>query len=915
MAKKQITSRSSYDEIKTANDQLRAAEVEYKEVVESWPKASTLGLGAPGPGDYYINPTNNSPMTLSNWDTVKANIAAKYDYVDYGMPPTTTSSNEINIAPTQFFVNGLGNNTQTSFDSTKSQTIASDDAYRAPTTVTPAVNQPGNNPNAAKTNQTTNIESTNNQTAIQNPNVTSDTQTSTNTTQKELSESEKSVATQEQVKAQNTGTGVVDTNPNTSSTTANSGRLDNTNKTIGTVGQNDDAAKPSKGNIGQQPTAGSADSAFNGISTTPDPGRTGTGGTTIGTNQSITVAPQAAGTPNNPQVEVRSNVLHNYVNWTYKIGLYMLSTDVYNKLIASGDITAEAKEHPILVSGGFPRKSSSQIPQGDYYIDELRFTSIIGNQSAAAATHNIDLEMTIVEPYGAQLIGDLSILGDQLNKDMTLAEIPYLLEIDFTGYKDDGTPVESILKDGKKYIPVRLIQMDMKLESAGARYTFQMVPYSLFALSPRYAVVPKVATVMGRTFSEVIGEGPNGLIGQLNKASQELVTKDGHQRYADKYQVKIYSFSKDGTQNQDLENSPVAFPTAAGQATIPKNRPFNNVDRPPGDTQTQSYTFEPNSLIISAIKTLVYASEYFPQKMTPNAPNSQTDSPAELIKIIPHIEINTNEWDDLRNEYSKTITYHVFNNLLWGENFEYGGIAPIKQWGYSKIYNYLFTGKNDDIINCDIAFNLVYYTKITPDRKETGITRNDINTNYELTKGKITPNRIANPTFKSTTTEKNAPSDNFRYVNATLAANYADLKMNNSYGDMIQVDLEIIGDPEWIPQDASVRGGPFKIGDYTTKLDSHGSISIDVAGVYVKLQFKTPRDYNDAKGTMDITKDQSLVGGVYRVIQVQNIFAGGKFISILNMNKIPNQEDNEKPSTAGYGGGINANPGQFGGPR
>ena len=365
MAKKQITSRSSPGEIKIANEQLRAAEVEYKSTVDSWPKASDYGL-ASGANDYYINPTNNSPMTVSNWSTVKSNIAAKYDYVDYGQAPQPISQpgqpTEINIGNDQFFVSGL-NDTKTTYSPEASTTISPDDAYKAPTTVQPIVNQPGNNPNAAKVNQNADAASSG-QTAIQSPSVTPDNQTSVTTTQKELSQSEKAVATQEQTN--NTGTGVVNTNPNTVPTTAASGgQLSNPGSTEQAIGQTDDVDRISKGQIGRGSNTTNADGVTNAIDATPDPGRTGDGGVTVGTMQSIKVAPQSAGTPNNPKVEVRPNILHNYVNWTYKIGLYMLSADVYNSIVQSGDILPEAKEHPIAVSGGYQRTANAGNLEGD----------------------------------------------------------------------------------------------------------------------------------------------------------------------------------------------------------------------------------------------------------------------------------------------------------------------------------------------------------------------------------------------------------------------------------------------------------------------------------------------------------------------------------------------------------------------
>jgi archaellum component FlaG (FlaF/FlaG flagellin family) len=129
--------------------------------------------------------------------------------------------------------------------------------------------------------------------------------------------------------------------------------------------------------------------------------------------------------------------------------------------------------------------------------------------------------------------------------------------------------------------------------------------------------------------------------------------------------------------------------------------------------------------------------------------------------------------------------------------------------------------------------------------------------------------------------------------------------MNNSHADMIVVDMRIIGDPDWIPQDSSIRGGEISVGDITTKLDNWGSIAVDVAGVYAKLQLRNPIDYNDNNGLMNLTEDKSLVGGVYQIITVENLFEGGKYTCNLKMNKIPNQTENRKPTTNTNTSGTN----------
>lgn len=891
MAKKQITDRSSAAERQKAAEQLRAAEQEYKTYVDSWPKASSVGLAQPGPADYYIDPRDNSPMTLSKFNTLRENIASQYDYVDYGSPPQAApvagKPLEIAIGGERFFVQGLNDQTPASKD-VKAAPIASDDAYRPPVVVQPNANPAGTNPGAARPDSSSTLD-TSGQTAPQAPGVEPTTQSPNSVTQIDKAQAEKSVATQEQDKAQSTGTGIIENDGNNRPTNNRPGRLSDEYQTFDSVGQNDDKGKLPRGQVTQQ---GGGGTSSGGIYVTPDPGREGAGGVTVGTNQLASVPPQAAGTKNNPSVPVTPNVLHNYVNWTYKIGFYMLDVSNYNTVVAGGDPTSGSGKFPIAVSGGYARGQAGAIDlQGDVYIDSLRFTSIIGNRQAGAATNNIDLEMQLIEPYGASLVGELAILAQQINPSVNLSEIPYLLEIDFTGYKDDGSPIKSILEDSgkkKKFIPVKVLSIDMKLEAAGARYTLQMVPYSLFAYTTRYGNIPKETWVYGETVDDILGTSSTGLIGRLNAIEKEKVEKDKTQEFPDVYDIRFYSFNKSGTNTGEMPTSKVAYPTEGGPATILKNRKIDE-NKP----TKQGYTIKAGTVIKEAIKDLVMVSEYFNLRMRPNQPNSSKE-PAELIKVIPVIKLQP-KWDRIRNEFPKEITFHVTNTLLFGEIYPYAGQAPLEDWGYPKEYNYIFTGKNDDILNLDIEFNLLYYQNFFPDLKENSIIKTDAKATVEKAPASSTSAQgIAAAAVKAGAIASYAPGETSRYINSQLAAEFMDLKMNNSNADLINLDMSIIGDPDWIPQDASVRGGNIIVANGERK-DSKGSIAIDVAGVYVKLQLRTPRDYNDATGLMDLQQDKTLVGGVYQVITVENQFQSGKFTCMLNMIKVPKQEENKKP--------------------
>jgi len=882
MAKKEITATSSPAEVRTAYEQLAKAQQEYQEALNLLKNSQ----GIP------VNPRDGKPLTAQQEYRIATEIASNYDYVAAGNDPGSFETG-INIGGDTFAVKGLKNSSKTTLPAESKTTVNQDDAFPATNTVRPEVvpnkNPKTNNPNQPKIDQSIASEAAP-VPATSAPQVQPSPEANTNTVgNTDASQAGKALENNRLQGTQNQS-GIVNQNPNELPVTNNlPGRLSDEYLKEPAIADN-----RKKGNIDDAASIarpmGTAIGGFTDINETfPDAGSSAAGVVAIGTTGSINNPPKAAGTKNNPMVPISPNVLHNYVNWTYKIGFYMLDVVNYNNVVSGGDADSSSGKYPIAVSGGYKRGQAGSIDlQGDVYIDSLRFTSVIGNRKSGSGTNNIDLEMQLVEPYGASLIGELAILANQINPNVNLAEIPYLLEIDFTGYKDDGSIVTSILKDSgkrKKVIPVKVLSIDMKLESAGARYTLTMVPYSLFAYTSRYGSIPKDEAMYGGTVEEILGKGVTGLIGRLNAIENEKVEKDKTQQFPDVYDIKFYSFNKAGTNTNEMAQSKVAYPTEGGPATIIKNR---KIDK--NEPDKQDYSIKAGTVLKEAIKDLVMASEYFNLKMKPNEPNSSKE-PAELIKVIPVIKLQ-NKWDNIRNEFPKEITFHVTNTLLFGEIYPYAGQAPLEDWGYPKEYNYLFTGKNTDIINVDLEFNLLYYQNFFPDLKENSIIKTDATAATERTPAVSTALQgIAASAVKAGPIQSSAPNESSRYINAQVAAEFFDLKMNNSNADLINLDMTIIGDPDWIPQDASVRGGTIAVANNERK-DKNGSIAIDVAGVYVKLQLRTPRDYNDTTGLMDLQQDKSLVGGVYQIITVENQFDRGTYKCILNMVKVPKQEEN-----------------------
>jgi hypothetical protein len=128
-------------------------------------------------------------------------------------------------------------------------------------------------------------------------------------------------------------------------------------------------------------------------------------------------------------------------------------------------------------------------------------------------------------------------------------------------------------------------------------------------------------------------------------------------------------------------------------------------------------------------------------------------------------------------------------------------------------------------------------------------------------------------------------------------------------GDMINLKLQILGDPEFIKQDdvfispiaVAGIGKPYNPDDQY--LPGSRSLNLDRGQVYCWVTFRTPTDFNDATGMFDLNGKQkysvSEFSGYYQVIDVTNEFRGGKFTQTLSLVRFTNQDAiNQGPASS-----------------
>jgi len=297
------------------------------------------------------------------------------------------------------------------------------------------------------------------------------------------------------------------------------------------------------------------------------------------------------------------------------------------------------------------------------------------------------------------------------------------------------------------------------------------------------------------------------------------------------------------------------------------------------------------------------------------ADNKPSAKNIKWYKLVPTVELK--DFDIIRNNYSKTVNYAIlpYNAAnKFHPNFPQTTGKDVEKQ-IVREYNYLYTGKNQDILRIDIDFDTSYYTQITTYKEQ--VARSGTNLASDEN-DKTTPENLQAPANKATAkitpqTYEITGSD-VKASGLNTATNpeekiVFDLKNSlytRSRGDNLNIKIQILGDPDFIKQD-DIYYNPVSE-EYQTIIANRGTAPIvkdgtaagqiifDSEEVYVKLNFKNFVDIDDKIGIQNKqtvlrngrTTDGSF-SGIYRVMKVQNEFAKGQFTQTLELIRMPDE--------------------------
>jgi hypothetical protein len=222
-----------------------------------------------------------------------------------------------------------------------------------------------------------------------------------------------------------------------------------------------------------------------------------------------------------------SNILHNFTGYTYKISLFLLTSDDYNKLAQEPSVF-NPKYLLVSSGGGVPvdalASGTNWHPdfQEDFYFDNLTFKTVVGLNSRSKSSNMMDIKFALVEPYGMSLLDRLLSACQTTCDCPNYVDQPYLLQIDFLANPTEANTfgISSHLIDRKR-VAIKFNEFKIKPGINGTTYNITARPYNHTAFDMSSASVPVNLSVEAKTVGDYFDSRE-----ELQRIFDESATKE-----------------------------------------------------------------------------------------------------------------------------------------------------------------------------------------------------------------------------------------------------------------------------------------------------------------------------------------------------------------------------------------------------
>lgn len=598
----------------------------------------------------------------------------------------------------------------------------------------------------------------------------------------------------------------------------------------------------------------------------------------------------------------QANYLSRMPSYTYSISWYMMSKEDVTQFLTSERRTLTSAQL-ICQSAGVNEKTQQRNEwfDLDFYIEDLSIDQIIGMQSAGTPNQVSTISFNVLEPQGISFINRLTNAITAYNNDeSSITTQTYLMVIRFYGFDEAGNRItaselglETSTTDPysaiEKYIPFQIAQINYKISSQVTEYAIEgygvdtalnfstskaTIPFNLqlVAKDVQTLLNGEAVNVQGSGLNNGAGTISQGLCAALNAHQRKLV-EDGFQDVADEYIIELENVPglidatlvKPG--RPDKKNAATNNELDASKRYLGENTSY--------DKSTRTFNVLAGTQIVDLIDIVMRNSSYIASQQlvaydekTGQLLRKETTAPFTMWYRV-RATSQPISWDNKRQEYAYRIKYKVtryqINSPLVAE-------FPASVYrGTHKVYDWVFTGQNTEILDFEINVNSQFFITHPGDPA------------WDPLEGYRPPGRF--PVKRRYGTPGQSQQGGTK-GSSLPAANLSDRLY--SMADIAENHVRIVGDPDWIMQ-AQLY---FEEATLTPYLPQ-GGINSEASEVLYEIRFNPPQDYDMQTGLTPVYENNQNVSTtaesnvaqenmLFACATVAHYFRDGRFEQSLN---------------------------------
>lgn len=660
------------------------------------------------------------------------------------------------------------------------------------------------------------------------------------------------------------------------------------------------------------------------------------------TADKATVDPGSKGA-SNTSLPGLPNILEEFASYTPLFTLACLKKEQYNNPFAYRSKDFEDNQVVFSSAGRYndAKRANTKYGTPEYFIDNVKINTVIAPNEGTGSSNAISLSFEVLEPYSAGLFLQTLAVAANVAGFPNYLKAVYCLKIDFQGFKDSGAIYKGVQS---KYFLLQLRKADMSVTEGGATYAVEAVPYNHQGFSSVINTLINDVSLVGSTVKELLSTGPRSLQQALNDKEKDFV-KNKLKSIPDKYEIHFPETSSSpipgvepgGAVNRATTNSTNQRILASSAANANNDANFQDnpigssdfgfkidsggnyvaptagatVDEKTGkiirdkltiDPKRRTFHYAQEQSIIAVISQAIMSSQYALKTLS-----DKPDKNGRYNWFRIDVQVQLLEYDVVIGDYAKRYIYRVMPYKVHSSVFTNPNAVPV---GYEnlekqivKTYSYIYTGQNNDILKLDINLNMAFYdaTAVTPPQKAGRVDNPDISSSGEPERvAPVSQEGQAGPEaqFSSVGSNSTKPDPSATKLlqggsgNLTpeeiVANNFQQAFLSNGDANMVNVEIEILGDPYWLVDNGI--GGYIPPPGQTEMITADGTANYEAGDIYIYIRWRTPIEPKETAGDyLFVGQEDNPFSGIYKVIKCENIFSSGTYKQTLNCIRMPRQ--------------------------